>query len=68
MNYGLRASAAAPHILHAASERCSPDEFGAVDAILCLVAANPSTPDSELRAVAGDSDLTIRALVQRNPG
>jgi hypothetical protein len=68
MDYRMTAEVAAPQILKAASERRTLGEFGAVDGILCLVAAHPSTPDSELRVLAVDPDETVRALVQRNAG
>jgi hypothetical protein len=66
MDYRLTAALAAPQILRAASERRTLGEFGAVDVILCLVAAHPSTPDSELRVLALDPNERVRELVLHN--
>jgi hypothetical protein len=68
MDYTLTAPTAANEIFRAAGEMRTPDAFGAIDVLLCLLAAHPATPDSLLRKLAVDPQLSVRRLVSTNPG
>lgn len=62
MSYSLTAQTSAHVILEAASRRRTEGRFGAADAIVCLMAVHPSTPDAIFTRLQGDSNDIVREL------
>lgn len=62
MDYERTAMTAAPTVMDAAQLRRTSGEFGAADAILCLLAAHPATPAGILALLATDEDETVSEI------
>lgn len=67
MSYALTAWKSANTIADAIESQRTPNAFGAIDVIACLMAAHPATPDSILRRLAADPQPVVRGLVATNP-
>ena len=61
MDYGRTATTAAHAVMAAAQLRRTSGEFGAADAILCMLAAHPATPAGVLALLETDEDETVSA-------
>lgn len=62
MSYSSSAETSAKMIIAAAKKRRKKDQFGAADAVLCLVAAHPRTPPTVRQLLQQDSDETVRTV------
>jgi len=64
MSYVETAHSAAEAIFEAATGLRTPGAFGAVDALLCLVAGHPATPEAICQLLVEDPDETVKLVAQ----